>query len=159
VQLQRTQDGWIFIMCMTQKFWTELVRAMERPDLATHADYATVEARRANRAALTTELDAIFSTATTARWLGKLQGVLPAAPVYDLPQALENPYLRDIGMVRHLPHPALAEHRVLANPIKLDGERLPSRLAPALGRDTDDVLRELGYDDAALEDLRRSGVT
>ncbi|MDH5227883.1 MAG: CoA transferase, partial [Gammaproteobacteria bacterium] len=72
---------------------------------------------------------------------------------------LENPYLHDIGMVQHLPHPALAAHRVLANPIKLDGERLPSRLAPALGQDTDDVLRELGYDQAALEDLRRSGVT
>ncbi len=26
VQLQRTSDGWIFIMCMTQKFWIELVR-------------------------------------------------------------------------------------------------------------------------------------
>jgi crotonobetainyl-CoA:carnitine CoA-transferase CaiB-like acyl-CoA transferase len=159
VQLQRTRDGWIFIMCMTQKFWTELVRTLERPGLATHADYATVEARRANREALTAELDAIFATATTAAWLGKLQGVLPAAPVYDLPQALDNPYLRDIGMVRHLPHPALAAHRVLANPIKLDGERLPSRLAPTLGEHTEAVLRELGYDEAAIADLRAKGVT
>jgi crotonobetainyl-CoA:carnitine CoA-transferase CaiB-like acyl-CoA transferase len=159
VQLQRTSDGWIFIMCMTQKFWHELVQAIERPDLGDHPDYATVEARRTNRAALTTVLDDVFAAATTTQWLGKLQGVLPAAPVYDLPQALENPYLRDTGMVRHLPHPVQADLRVLANPIKLDGERLPSRIAPTLGEHTDAVLRELGYDETAIAGMRAGGVT
>jgi len=157
VQLQRTSDGWIFIMCMTQKFWVELVHALQRPDLLTHADYATVEARRAHRDALTVVLDDVFSTATTIEWLGKLQGVLPAAPVYDLPRALDNPYLRTIGMVKDLPHPAQAGYRVLANPIKLDGERLPSRRAPQLGEHTDAVLRELGYDPAAIAELRANG--
>lgn len=157
VQLQRTRDGWIFIMCMTQKFWAELVRALDRPALATRTDYATAEARRANREALTVELDAIFTTATTAEWLAKLQGILPAAPVYDLAQALENPYLRDIGMVRELSHPAQAGYRVLANPIKLDGQRLPAQRAPLLGEHTADVLRELGYDDESIEALRSNG--
>jgi crotonobetainyl-CoA:carnitine CoA-transferase CaiB-like acyl-CoA transferase len=157
VQLQRTRDGWIFIMCMTQKFWLELLQVLERPDLGAHPDFATVEARRANRAALTSVLDDVFAAATTTQWLAKLQGVLPAAPVYDLPQALENPYLRDIGMVRHLPHPAQADLRVLANPIKLDGERLPSQRAPLLGEHTTNVLHELGYDDDAIEALRASG--
>jgi crotonobetainyl-CoA:carnitine CoA-transferase CaiB-like acyl-CoA transferase len=49
--------------------------------------------------------------------------------------------------------------RGLANPIKLDGERLPQRIAPALGADTEAVLRELGYDDDALEALRTAGAT
>jgi crotonobetainyl-CoA:carnitine CoA-transferase CaiB-like acyl-CoA transferase len=159
VQLQRTSDGWIFLMCMTQKFWNELVQALARPDLGTNAQFATAEARRANRESLTVELDAVFAAATTSEWLGKLQGVLPAAPVHDLPQALENPYLRDIGMVRQLPHPQHPDLRVLANPIKLDGERLPTRLAPALGEHTAAVLREIGYDEAAISALRASGAT
>jgi crotonobetainyl-CoA:carnitine CoA-transferase CaiB-like acyl-CoA transferase len=99
----------------------------------------------------------LLAAATTAEWLGKLQGVLPVAPVYDLPQALDNPYLRTIGMVKDLPHPAQDAYRVLANPIKLDGERLPSRRAPQLGEHTETVLRELGYDPAAIAELRASG--
>jgi crotonobetainyl-CoA:carnitine CoA-transferase CaiB-like acyl-CoA transferase len=46
---------------------------------------------------------------------------------------------------------------VLANPIKLDGERLPSQRAPSLGEHTRDVLRELGYEDEAIDALRASG--
>jgi crotonobetainyl-CoA:carnitine CoA-transferase CaiB-like acyl-CoA transferase len=157
VQLQRTRDGWIFIMCMTQKFWLALLEAIGRPDLAQHPDYATVEARRAHRDDLTRVLDEVFAQATTAEWLPRLQGAMPAAPVHDLPQALDNLYLRDIGMLRDLPHPARAGYRVLANPIKLDGERLPSRRAPALGEHTDSLLREIGYDDDAIAALRASG--
>jgi len=157
VQLQRTRDGWIFLMCMTQKFWSELLAAIARPELAAHADYATVEARRAHRESLTAALDEVFATATTAEWLQRLQGVLPAAPVYDLPQALDNPYLQSIGMLRELPHPGQAGYRVLANPIKLDGERLPSKRAPGLGEHTDAVLQDLGYDAAAIAELRAQG--
>ena len=34
VQTFPTTDGWIFIMCMTQKFWLSLCEAIGRPDLA-----------------------------------------------------------------------------------------------------------------------------
>jgi crotonobetainyl-CoA:carnitine CoA-transferase CaiB-like acyl-CoA transferase len=60
-------------------------------------------------------------------------------------------------MVKELPHPAQEGYRVLANPIKLDGDRLPSRRAPQLGEHTDAVLREIGYDAAAIEELRANG--
>ena len=60
-------------------------------------------------------------------------------------------------MVRTLPHPSRPDFRVLANPIKLDGERLPARPAPALGEHTDELLREVGYSDAEIEALRERG--
>jgi crotonobetainyl-CoA:carnitine CoA-transferase CaiB-like acyl-CoA transferase len=46
---------------------------------------------------------------------------------------------------------------VLANPIKLDGERLPSRTAPALGEHTDEVLKDAGLSPDEIEALRASG--
>jgi crotonobetainyl-CoA:carnitine CoA-transferase CaiB-like acyl-CoA transferase len=48
---------------------------------------------------------------------------------------------------------------VLANPIRLDGERLPNRAGPLLGADSDPVLQEVGFDAQAIAELRQSGVT
>jgi crotonobetainyl-CoA:carnitine CoA-transferase CaiB-like acyl-CoA transferase len=157
VQLFRTGDGWIFVMCMTDKFWQSLADRLGRTDLAADPRFATANARRQNRDELTRVLDEEFSRGTTRQWLDRLQGVLPAAPVYDLPQALDNPYAHSIGMVRPLPHPSRADFRVLANPIKLDGERLPARTAPALGEHTGELLRQVGYSDAEIAALRDRG--
>jgi crotonobetainyl-CoA:carnitine CoA-transferase CaiB-like acyl-CoA transferase len=60
-------------------------------------------------------------------------------------------------MVRSLPHPTRPDFRVLVNPIKLDGERLPSRSAPALGEHTEAVLREAGLTPSEIEALCASG--
>jgi crotonobetainyl-CoA:carnitine CoA-transferase CaiB-like acyl-CoA transferase len=157
VQLFRTSDGWIFVMCMTEKFWQALLGELGRTDLASDARFATSDVRRRNRDELTEVLDSEFVRRTTQQWLDRLQGLLPAAPVYDLAQALDNPYAGAIGMVRALPHPARPDFRVLANPIKLDGVRLPSRRAPGLGEHTDALLREAGYSDAQIAALRARG--
>jgi crotonobetainyl-CoA:carnitine CoA-transferase CaiB-like acyl-CoA transferase len=159
VQLFRTADGWIFIMCMTEKFWQELMRVLGQPPLASDPRFTTMPLRREHRDELTPLLDEIFSGDTTARWLQRLQGVLPAAPVNDMAQALDNPFPLATGMVRRTPHPLRDDFRALANPIKLDGQRLPSRSGPGLGADTDAVLAELGYDANEIAQLRERGIT
>ena len=157
VQLFRTRDGWIFVMCMTEKFWQALLGVLGREDLGSDPRFADSSARRANRDALTVVLDAEFEHETTRHWLGRLQGLLPVAPVHDLAQALDNPFAQAVGMVRSLPHPVRPDFRVLANPIKLAGERLPSQRAPRLGEHTDEVLASAGLTPTEIEALRASG--
>jgi crotonobetainyl-CoA:carnitine CoA-transferase CaiB-like acyl-CoA transferase len=161
VQLFKTSDGWIFIMCMLDKFWHALLAELGRMDLAQDGEFATMEARRRNRDRLTTILDAEFARATTAQWLERLRGQLPVAPVYDMvydmAEALDNPYVTRIGMLQNTPHPHKADLRTLANPIKFDGRRPSARTGSALGADTDAVLGELGYS-GALSRLRADGV-
>ena len=157
VQLYRTQDGWIFLMCMTEKFWQELVKALQRPDLAADTRFATSALRRRNREVLTVLLDEALCRDTTANWLKKFSGLLPAAPVHDLAGALDNPFLVRTGMIRNTPHPHRNDFRTLANPIRLDGQRLPSRVCSALGADTDDILREAGLTDRELSALHEAG--
>jgi crotonobetainyl-CoA:carnitine CoA-transferase CaiB-like acyl-CoA transferase len=133
VQTFPTADGWIFIMCMTQKFWLNLVEAMGRRDLAENPSFTTPAARWENRQALSDLLDAEFRTHGTEHWLGRLSGLLPVGPVYDIQQALESPFVAATGMVRDAPHPGNPAMRVLANPLRINGERPAAPLCTPLG--------------------------
>jgi len=153
-QTFRTADGWIFVMAQLPKFWTVLTARIGREDLAGDPRFATPADRLANRAELTALLDGVFSTQPTSHWIERLAGHMPVAPVFTLDHALDNPYLRETGMIDSVDHPDRAGLQVLASPIKIDGQRLPSRAGPLLGDDTDAVLGEAGYDAEAIADLR-----
>lgn len=157
-QMFRTADGWIFIMAQIPKFWTVLVEKIGRPELARDPRFLKSADRLRHRDELTSILDEVFGERPTAHWVELLGGHMPVAPVLSLDQALDNPYLRTTGMIGSVAHPDRADMRVLANPIRLDGERLPNRAGPLLGVDTDAVLAEAGYDASEIESFRAKGV-
>lgn len=153
-QLVKTKDSWIFLMCQTQKFWQALADAIETPQVSDDPRFATLAGRLEHRALLTQRLDDVFRARTTDEWLARLRGVVPASPVHDLTEALNNPYLAEVQMIAPVPHPRRPDFRMLANPIKVDGRRLPARSAPQLGADTDNVLSDLGCSDEEIAGLR-----
>ena len=142
VQTFPTRDGWIYIMCMTQKFWLSLCDAIGRRDLLDDPRFPNPNTRARNRAALTEALDPTFRTRTTDEWLAKLNGLLPAAPVYRLDRALDSDFARASGMVSSVPHPKKGALRVLANPIRIDGERLAQSACAPLGADNETLLEK-----------------
>ncbi len=140
-QMVRTRDGWAMLLCQTQKFWEILCERVGRPDLADDPRFKDIPTRRANLAALTEALDAIFTTRTNAEWMSLLGGHAPFAPVKSLPDALASPFVAEIGMRDVVEHPAKPEGlHLLACPIKIDGQRMPGRRAPRLGEHTDALL-------------------
>lgn len=157
VQLYKTQDGWIFLMCMTQKFWEELVQIVADPQLAADCRFATLALRHRHREHLTSVLDQVLSLDTTENWMRKLRGRLPAAPVHDMAGALQTSFVQQLGMIRETPHPHKQEFKTLANPIKLDGQRLPARVCSPLGADTNALLREAGFTESEVSALREAG--
>ena len=145
-QLCRTKDGWLFIMCNKEKFWTALAEAVGKPEWATDPEYSTFAARLKNREQVTQELDAVLTTATTAEWISRLGGKVPIAPVYDVQQALENPFVAEQQLLLDFQHPEHGKIRGVASPVRLENSAvLPTRAAPRLGEDTDALLEELGY--------------
>jgi crotonobetainyl-CoA:carnitine CoA-transferase CaiB-like acyl-CoA transferase len=123
VQTFPSADGWIFVMCMHDRFWEVLARELGRADLLADPKFASQAARLEHRGELTRVLDAEFRRARTGEWLARLSGKVPVAPVNDLAQALANPFVAEIGMVAGAPHPERPDFRVLASPVKIDGER------------------------------------
>ena len=157
VQLLKSADGWIFVMCMTDKFWGLLIDIIGHPELADDARFATMRDRATNRDALTPVLDEILQQDVTANWLAKLQTHVPVAPVYDLPAALDNPFVEQINMRATMPHRD-GELRVLRNPIRLDEERVATSPGRGLGEDNHEILgEELGHKEK-LAELKERGI-
>ena len=140
VQTFPTADGWIFIMCMTDKFWGNLADALGRADLMTDPRFATQALRLRNRDALTEVLDGELRRRTTSAWIERFAGLLPVSPVYEMDEALDADFPRRTGMVRTVPTADRKDFRVLGNPLKIDGQRPEQVAAPALGADNDALL-------------------
>lgn len=132
VQTFRTADGWVYVMCMTDKFWNALLGVLGQPDIAEDTRFANQAFRARHRAELTEALDRAFSQKPTAHWLEALSGVLPVSPVLTVPQALDNPFVQEVDMVRAVPHPLAPDLKLLANPLKFDGIRPTQRVCGSL---------------------------
>ncbi len=157
VQLLKTSDSWIFVMCMTDKFWALLLGILEAEDLAHDPRFATMRNRAKNRDALTRLLDEILQQDSTANWLVKLQTHIPVSPVYDLPAALGNPFVTEVEMCTELRHRG-KKLTVLRNPIRLDEERLAASPGRGLGENNEELLgKELGFA-GQLDELKARGV-
>lgn len=140
VQTVRTADGWIYVMCMKDKFWDQLRAALGSATLDADERFATQASRRAHRSELIRALDEAMATRTSAEWLAILSGTIPVAPIYDVGQAFESAFMSEADMVKAVPHPAKAELRVLANPIRIDGARLSQKPGSALGEDNEALI-------------------
>jgi crotonobetainyl-CoA:carnitine CoA-transferase CaiB-like acyl-CoA transferase len=156
-QLYRTKDGWIFVMCQTQRFWELLCEKIGRAELIDEPALRDQAVRHANRDRLTDVLDEALSARTTAEWLEVLGGAVPCAPVHDVREALENPFLAERDGVQVLDHPDRPGFKLLASPIRT-GAEVPARPAPKLGQDSEALLEELGYDAGEIEELRAQRV-
>jgi crotonobetainyl-CoA:carnitine CoA-transferase CaiB-like acyl-CoA transferase len=122
-------------MCQTPKFWELFCERTGQLALKADPRFAGVKERRANLSVLTETLDALLTTKPTIDWLQLLGGHVPIAPVYDIAQALENPFVAEIGMTDAVDHPDAegGRLRMLASPIKVNGKRPLGRRAPKLG--------------------------
>ncbi len=157
-QLYRTKDGWLFVMCNKEKFWPILCEPLGRPEWGTDPRFATFAARLKHRAEVTEMLDEALSARTTAEWLERLQGVVPVAPVNDVAGALDDPFVAGEGRTAGFSGPDGAEIvRMLASPLGVGGAEAPRRAGPALGADTGEILRRLGYDADAIVALKAKG--
>ena len=154
----RTADGVMNIAANKQEQFEALCEIIGNPALVQDPRFADRKDRLANRPALTAELEKAFATGPTLDWVEKLtaQGV-PAGPVWSVPEALAHPQLADRGLLQtHRIGPE--DLQLVGIGAKLDGmaPKVDSP-PPALGAHTNDILTELGYDNAQISDLKKEG--
>jgi crotonobetainyl-CoA:carnitine CoA-transferase CaiB-like acyl-CoA transferase len=132
-----------------------MCEAIGAPALADHADYSTSALRSKNRDALHDVLEAYFVKKDTAYWIDTLNKAgVPAGPIYNIDQAFADPQAKTLGMVQKV-----GDVPYLGQPITMS--RTPSHAyahPPKQGEHTAEVLREIGYRDGEIEDLRKKGI-
>jgi formyl-CoA transferase len=150
-QALRSQDGYFVIGASNDRLWRRLCEVIERPDLMESPLYKTISDRLANREALVVELEIIFLTAPSDEWIGRLLAVgIPAGPINDYAEALDNEQARARNMVMEIDHPVEGHFRSIGFPVKLRGTpQQVRRTPPRLGEHTAEILSELGMADAA----------
>lgn len=153
-------DGYVAIVCATDDHWLKLTEAMGRPDLRDQMDLRALKGRIARIDEVTAEIQ---------KWVGTLtrdeisaiceRGRIPAAPLRDALEVLNDPHLHARGFLRL----AETENGPVAlpnSPMRYLGSDLRSLTPPpALGEHTDAVLSQLcGLEAAELATLRAEGV-
>jgi len=156
----RTADNPLNIVNNEQKQWHATCDALGLEGLKNDPRFAERDDRMRNQAVLKDLLEARLATDSAAVWEAKLiaHGV-PAGPVLTPAQIAHHPQMRERGQLQTVNVPALnRDVQLVGAGFRLGGKPLPiAAPPPELGQDTDAVLREAGFDEREIAELRIEG--
>jgi crotonobetainyl-CoA:carnitine CoA-transferase CaiB-like acyl-CoA transferase len=160
-QAFQTADDWLVLAVGNDGQWQRFCRAADRADLAAESRFITNSLRVENRAQLVPLVADVLRARTCAEWQKRLEEhEVPHAPVWDYAQIFAQPQVLERSMRLSIHSPDGRPVDLVGSPFHIDGQFMTAPAPPpALGQDTDAVLREvLGMDSERVAELRRRGV-
>jgi alpha-methylacyl-CoA racemase len=149
---EAADGGWVTCGALEPKFWQRFCEATGHPELV-EEQFARPGSDAWKRVA------DVFRSKTREEWRAfNDEHDAMIEPVLDLEEALASELVRQREMVVEVDQPELGPVRLVGSPLKLSRTPAdPTRPAPALGEDTEDVLRQAGFADGEIESLLESG--
>ncbi|HMN10200.1 MAG TPA: CoA transferase [Gemmatimonadaceae bacterium] len=146
-QVFATRDGHVALAALTPQQWEQLCRVLGRPALASDQRFGTNAQRMAHREALVRVIEEVLAARTSDEWVEALLAAgVPAGPIHDYAQALDDPHTRARHMVMEIEHPVEGVIKSLGFPVRMGGTPLAVRRAPPLlGQHTAEVMGELAH--------------
>ena len=155
-----TADGHVIISLINDAQFSGAVRALDAAELAADPRFASIDARLTHLADLSEALGPLTARFATSELCSRLEAHdVPHAVVTPLSEIESHPQVVANGTMLEHDHPISGRLRLPRPVARFEGTPSTVRtLAPSLGEHSDEVLRELGLDDARLAELRRDGV-
>lgn len=152
------RDGLAFVLHMSSpdKFWRNMFEVVGKPEWSGDSRFNNRRARIENYDTLVEQLTPIFRGGRREDWLRRLTEMdVPAAPINTLDEVFADPQVQTYGFPIEVEHPKMGKMKLLGNAV--DMSRTPpsiDRPPPMLGEHTEEILTGLGFDRAAISDLR-----
>jgi crotonobetainyl-CoA:carnitine CoA-transferase CaiB-like acyl-CoA transferase len=156
----QARDGPVTLASGNESMWRRLCGVIEAPELADDERFRTNASRMENRGALRELLEARLRLRSADHWLRAInESGVPAAPIYNVEQALTSEIADDLEMVAVTDHQTLGPLKVLGRPVKVGRKDGWLRAAPpVLGQDTKTICRDLGLSREDIDRLIADGV-
>lgn len=151
-----TADGFINLSAMNGRHWARLCDLIDQPDWKAKEEWRAVADRTRDREIINSRISQVTRTRSSAYWTDRLEeNGIPCGPIYSIDQVFSDPQVRHLGMAQAITHPRLGNVELVASPMQMSGLtreiRSPTHDA---GADTTEILREQGYSDQEIADLR-----
>ena len=154
------RDGMFNIGASGEGNWRNFCEALGKPEWIEIEAFRNEKLRVKNRVRLSGLISAVVKTNTVDHWVALLnQAGVPAGPVYTIPEVFEDPQVQHLKAAQKIKTPQGPTVNLVTQPVTL--ERTPATIAttaPGWGEHTDEMLREAGYDDKEIAELRAKGV-
>lgn len=157
----KTKDGFVCAVIYNNKQWAAFYKAIGRLDeFSNDARFVNLNTRNRHINDLQQMVAKIFLERTTDEWLSLLeQADIPCMPLHTLESIFEDPHLQAVGLFQWEDHPSEGRMRRVGVPSSWSGSQpVPGRSAPTPGQHSIEVLQEVGYSDAQIEQLRAQGI-
>jgi len=156
----KTKDGYINIAASGGHIYKRFAAAINAPELVSDERFSTDKARSKNRDALNDEINKRLTGYGSADLVQKLNDAgVPAGPIYKMDEMFADPQVKHLKMAHPVHSPKLGDIEVIGQAINMSRTPFEMRSAtPEQGEHTESVLKEFGYDTAAVADFRKRGV-
>ena len=153
-----TADGQVVLVTLTAAQWSALTGALL--DGGEASDMTDTSARMKGGAEVMRRVRTAVENMPTDEVVARLRAAdVPVAPVRQLDEVADDPQVVACGTVRAFEHDVLGKvHQPRPAPFFNGAPIDPTPTAPQLGQHTDEVLRDAGWSDADIADLRATGV-
>ena len=149
-----TKDGrHLSLGALEPKFWQNACKVLDREDLI---EPHFSESRQQEMIGILSE---IFKTRNADEWIMKFEDVDTCITlIKDLSEMIDDPQVRHRNLIQELEHPVEGKLKQIAPTVKLSAT--PGRMKsppPQLGEHTDEILKEHGYTDQSIKEMRSNG--